>query len=99
MPNDGQTLLLDTENKLYHGVDINNANRKPKSKASPTSNMLPFYASLPTTSICPTRWIGKKQDVTGQMKTKGMLRKQSVVLTMDNVKKSSIDSKQYLDYL
>ena len=84
MPNDGQTHLLDTENKLYHGVDINDANGKSKSKASPTSDMLHFYVSPPTSSICPTRWIGKKQDVTGQMKTKGMLRKQSV-LRMDNV--------------
>ncbi len=98
MPNDGQTLLLDTENKLYHGVDINDAIGKPKSKASPTSNMLPFYIAPPTTSICPTRWIGKKQDVTSQMKTKGMLRKQSV-LTMDNVcpAKYSEGKRAYVD--
>jgi len=99
LPNDSQALLLDTEKKLYHGVDINDANGKPKSKASPTSNMLPFYLSPPTSSICPTtRWIGKKQDVTGQMKTKGMLQKQSI-LTMDNVclAKRSEGKRVYVD--
>jgi len=35
LPNDGQTLLLDTENKLYHGVGINDANSKPKSRPAP----------------------------------------------------------------
>ena len=81
-------------------MDINDANGKPKSKASPTSNMLPFYAFPPTTSICPTRWIGKKHDVTGQMKTKGMLRKKSV-LTMDNVcpAKRSEGKRAYVDHV
>ena len=51
MPNDGQTLLLDTENKLYHGVDINDANGKPKLKASPTltcylSMSPPYYINM-----------------------------------------------------
>ena len=32
-------------------VDINDANGKPKSKASPTSTMLPFYASPPSINI------------------------------------------------
>ena len=64
--------------------------------------MLPFYVSSPTTSTCPTHRIGKKQYVTGQMKTKGMLREQSVVLTMDNVcpaKKRSEGKMAYVDHV
>jgi len=61
--------------------------------------MLPFYVSPPTTAICPTRWIGKKQEVTGQMKTTEMLRKQSVVLALDNVcpAKRSEGKRAYVD--